>query len=128
MWHFTRPSRILTQDETVLLVREGAVEYVGGLPVPSSIQEPVPLTCNVQPLGTRDLMLLPEGERAEEQFWLYVPPGQTLVPRINDKILRPPGIYQVQAVRDWETFQKVRIKRIDTGVYSNDTEPSVAPV
>lgn len=126
MWQFRRPSRIMTGDETLLLVRDGAVQYVNGLPEPASIQDPIPILCNVQPLGDKDLMLLPEGERTEEQFWLYVPPGQSVVPEVNDKIIRPPALYQIQAVRDWETFQKVRIKRIDTGVYGDDTEPYVA--
>jgi hypothetical protein len=118
----------MSQDETVLLVREGEVEYIEGVPVPSSVAEPVPLICNVQPLGERDLEMLPEGNDFTDQFWLYVPPDQGIVPELNDKVIRAPHIYQVMAVRDWQTFQKVRIRRVDTGTLSVNLERYMAPV
>lgn len=118
MWRLSRPSRIMTCDETVLLIREAEVAYQDGIPVPMGAPVQFELRCNVQPSNTGDLMLLPEGERLVEQFHLYVPEGQDVVPQENDFVMRKGGLFQVQDVRDWESYQKARITRVDTGAKS----------
>lgn len=115
MWRLSRPSRIMTCDEVVLLIREAPVAYQDGIPVPMGAPLQFEIRCNVQPSNTGSLMLLPEGERLVEQYHLFVPEGQDTVPMENDFVMRGGIVFQVQDVRDWQSYQKARITRIDTG-------------
>lgn len=124
-------SQILTKDETLSVYREGTnipgnVVYVDGKPIKrNGISFMVGGT--IQPLNGRDLLLVPEGDRFKEQYWLFVTsyffktdlglevqdkPTSLLV---NDQITRLEVNFQVQEIEDWGSYCKARIMRIDVG-------------
>jgi hypothetical protein len=107
------PSQIISTDEVLRVVREGCVRYVDGKPLKDKIKE-FEIACNVQPLGGKDLLLVPEGDRTKEQYWLWTP---TAV-EINDRVIRRELSFQIQTVEVWGSYAKARIMRIDVGEYS----------
>lgn len=124
------PSYIIDFDELLEVVREGTsipqdVEYVDGKPVKV---DPVcfMVTCNVQPIQGRDLMLVPEMDRGRENYWLFT--NNCDVPlqvndRVNRKDLQTNSTlisYQVQECQNWGSFQQVRLMRIDIGKNAAD--------
>lgn len=103
-------SQILQKDEKLAVIREGCVKYIDGKPVKSDISN-FTIVGNVQPMNGRDLLLVPEGDRFKEQYWLYT----TNPIQINDRILRCGVNFQTQSVEAWGTYAKARIMRVDVG-------------
>lgn len=113
---------IIIHDETLLVKRNGRTDYKDGKPIHRYIEE-FEITCNVQPMSGRDLLLVPEGDRYKEQYWVFM--NQKDKPlHTNDKVIRP-GVdqnsqpvevpFQVQEVQNWGSFTQARIMRLDVG-------------
>lgn len=123
-------SQILKKDEDLCIIREGVnidqnVVYVNGKPVKrNSIT--FKIRGNVQPLGARDLLLVPEGDRFKEQFWIYFN-NKAIVTEDNieiqadslvknlDRVVRLCKNYSVQGVQNWGSYSRARIMEIDVG-------------
>jgi len=110
-------SRIIQCDETVQAVRLGETTYKDGLAVHRN-PETFDIKCNCQPLSDRDLMLVPEGDRFKENWWLWSMKDSKPI-KLNDRIIRNGINYQVQGVGDWGSYNKCRLVRIDVGSHSN---------
>lgn len=124
-------SQILGKDEKLAVFREGTavpqnVVIVDGKPVKRNGMS-FSIQGTIQPMNGRDLLLVPEGDRFKEQYWVYAQnctivvndgldiqdlPTQLLV---NDQITRLGVNFQVQEVEDWGSFCRARIMRVDTG-------------
>lgn len=104
------PSRIITRDERLKVVRDGRVIYVDGKPVKSEFP-PFEIKANIQPINGRELLIVPETDRFKESYYLFTT-DQILV---NDRIERCGVNFQVQTVEAWGNFIRSRIMRIDTG-------------
>jgi hypothetical protein len=64
------PIDIIEGDETLEVNRDGKVYIVDGKPVkPTSTT--FKITCSVQPMGSRDLLMVPEGDRYKEQYFVW---------------------------------------------------------
>lgn len=105
-------SQIMTSD-SLIVSRIGEVQYIDGKPVQKAIQE-FELFGNVQPLNGRDLLLVPEGDRFKEQYFIFTS-FQLLV---NDRVIRCGVNYQTQTVENWGSFIRARIMRIDVGQFA----------
>ena len=120
------PSQIITNDEVLNVVRVGQLIYQDGKPLQRAVFN-FQIICNVQPLEGRQLLLVPEGDRYKEQYWVWM--NQCELPlEINDKILRPgldlknqPTLvpYQVQQIENWGSYTQARMVRIDVGPSEN---------
>ena len=69
---------------------------------------------NCQTTTGDDLLLVPEGDRFNEQLILYVTQRQERFPDVNDLVYRDDW-YKVQALEDWASYAKLRIQRVDVG-------------
>ena len=107
---------LIDYDEQLDVSRDGGVVYVDGKPVKLD-KTFFQITCNVQPLSGRELLMVPEGDRAKESYAVYTR-GMPL--KINDRIKRFDKYFQVQALENWGSYQKGRIMLDDVGAYSND--------
>lgn len=111
----------MSQDETLKVYRDGPVRQVQGKPVkgdPTCYQ----IQCNVQPLDGRDLLIVPEGDRFKEMYWVYTNEVDNPV-FVNDRVVRNNLNFQVQKVETWGSppngYQRCLICRIDVGKYKN---------
>jgi hypothetical protein len=103
-------------DETLEAFRDGDVIYIDGKPQKIN-KTKFCFDCNVQPLGGRDLLMVPEGDRYKEMYNLWTK-GMPL--KDNDRIKRLGKFYQVQSLENWGSYQKAKIMLDDTGEFSND--------
>lgn len=108
-------SRIINKDERLQVLREGRILYKDGIPYKPDDETPFMISCNVQPFGGKDLLLVPEGDRLKEWFWLWTENTKDFKMQVNDRIVRSGFNYQVQSVEDWGTFTQNKIVRIDVG-------------
>lgn len=107
------PSRIINHDETLEVERSNGVTYVEGLPVESG-RTTFNIICNIQPLTGRDLLIVPEGDRLKEQYFIWCEQNeQILLP--NDMVKRDGLNFQIQSVENWGSYTRARIMRIDIG-------------
>lgn len=125
------PSTIITKDETFSVTREGQVIYLDGKPVKRNLAK-FSVKGNIQPMNGRDLLLVPEGDRFKEQYWLYYNNSSIVVDQgleieadpaaiiVNDRITRLGANFQVQTVENWGTYSRGRIMRIDVGPYATN--------
>ena len=104
------PSRIITRDEVLSVIREGCVKFIDGKPVKSDIRN-FTIKANVQPLNGRELLIVPENDRFKEQYWVFT---QDLI-LVNDRIQRNGVNYQVQEPEAWGSYIRARIMRVDVG-------------
>lgn len=123
-------SQIIKGDEEICIFRQGTcipenVAYVDGKPVKRNGFS-FTVIGNIQPMGPRDLLLVPELERFKEQYWLYIKnkgfvteDGLEIqansILLIDDQIIRLNVNYTIQSVENWGSFIKSRIMRLDTG-------------
>lgn len=105
-------SRIINHDESLALYRACGVQYDAGRAVtPEEKREE--FVCNVQPVNGRDLLIVPEGDRFKEQYWVFTNPQTAL--RVNDRVVRCAVNFQVQSVEQWGSYSRCRIMRVDVG-------------
>jgi hypothetical protein len=108
----------MTKDEVLPAIRK-RVQYVGGKPRyidgKPVYDEPLKyeLVGNVQPLNGRDLLLVPEGDRFKEQFWIFCVTPCVAVSK--DLVFRSGSYYEVQGIELWGSFSKIRIMKVDVG-------------
>ena len=117
---------IIIEDETLEVVRWGQTIYQDGKPV-NRAKETFQITCNVQPIIGRDLLLVPEGDRYKENYWVFMNQKDTPL-LINDIVIRP-GVtqnniatlvnFQTQEIQNWGSFTQARIVRLDVGPNAN---------
>ena len=101
--------------ETLPVTREGDVVYVDGKPIRRGGTQ-FTVRAMVSPLSGKDLLIVPEGERFNEQFWLFQPLIDVEIPlQTDDTVLREKRAYQVQDVKAWGNYVQARISRIDVG-------------
>lgn len=106
-------SQILDNDETLQLVRV-KTEYIDGKPYQQEVAN-FTFRCNIQPLNGRDLLIVPEGDRFKEQYWLYIPANSHGVLHNTDRVVRCGINYEVQESEAWGSYSRARIMRIDVG-------------
>lgn len=108
-------SRIINYDEEINLKRDKGVEYVAGKPVALG-HVWLKFKANVQPLMGRELLIVPEGDRFKEQYYVWSE-FQIL---INDEIHRLGIKFQVQQIENWGSYTRARMVRIDVGTNASD--------
>ncbi len=115
---------IITQDEVLDVIRLTAIAYESGLPV-SYDQKNFKIRCNVQPVDGKDLLLVPEGDRQKEQYyvWSLNPCPENGILQINDQVVRKGISFQTQSVENWGSYVKARIMCNDVG--PNASNPPV---
>lgn len=116
MYSLQGTPRIIRNDELLSVVREGAIVYVDGVPVKNE-ECKFQVRANVQPLGGKELLLVPEGDRFKEQYLVWAMntnPPHAIV-KVNDRILRLGDWFQVQQVENWGSYVKARMMSIDVG-------------
>lgn len=120
MWQLEGPVELLDQDtlETNQVIRQaGPTAYVDGLPT-SPGATVFFITSTVQPMGGKDLLLVPEAFRQHESLWLWQPHygGQAeVLIDIGDVVLRQNKGYQVASSEDWGDYTRAMLVRIDVG-------------
>jgi hypothetical protein len=107
------PSQIIMKDEILHVTRETIIGFTDGKPIKRAA-EMLDIKGNVQPLNGRDLLLVPEGDRFKEQYWVYT------ADKIfdNDRVTRRNVNFQVREVEAWGSFNRARIMRIDVGEHA----------
>jgi hypothetical protein len=119
------PIDLITGDECLEIFRDGLVEYVDAKPVKRNCHK-FKVTCNVQPMGARDLLMVPEGDRYKEQYMVWsnnhaeLVKDNDTVKRIGSQDFSEVKYYQIQSVENWGSYQKFRIMLIDVGGRSFD--------
>lgn len=111
MYHLRRRSRLMNGDEKLPVLRPGEVVYRDGKPVKRDYRQ-FRVLANVQPLGDRELLLVPEGDRQKEQFKLFSQDRDEAL-TLNDLVLRRGKVYVVHGVETWGGYTKSRIVRYD---------------
>jgi len=106
-------SRIMAKDEDILVLRHDTI-YVDGAPVAGPETERH-IKANVQPLNGRDLLLVPEGDRFKEQYYLFT---HDVLSRTTDRVYRDGVNFEIQSIEQWGSFFRIRIMRIDVGVHA----------
>jgi hypothetical protein len=107
---------IIEGDEELEVTRDGVVAFIDGKPIKADTVK-FKITCNVQPLNDRELLMVPENDRYKEQYTLHVL-GMPL--HGNDMVIRYGKYFQVQGLMNWGNYQKCRIMLNDVGDKSND--------
>ena len=125
------PSTIITKDESFTVTREGQVIILDGKPIKRGLMT-FSVSGNIQPMNGRELLLVPEGDRFKEQYWLFYNNSSIVVNQgleietnptsiiVNDRVTRLGVNFQVQNVENWGTYAKARIMRDDVGVYATN--------
>lgn len=100
----------MNRDEELQVFHHETI-YVDGSPVqrPSKARF---IKANVQPLNGRELLLVPEGDRFKEQYWVYT---QDLCSMTTDRVARQGVNFEIQSIDKWGSFFRMRIMRIDVG-------------
>ncbi len=65
-------------------------------------------------MSGKDLLLVPEGDRTREQYWLYT----ECKVQLADRVERCGVNFQVQSVQNWGSYNQARIMRIDVGPFA----------
>ncbi len=112
-WKLQAPSQIMNNDEILRASRSRGVVYVEGKPVETGVFT-YEITGAVVPLNGRDLLLVPEGDRHKEQYFIFSENLSKEI-EINDRVVRGGINFQVQSVEPWGSFYRARIMRDDVG-------------
>lgn len=114
MYKLSSRSRIINNDERLAALREGGAVYVGGKPVK---RDPVRyrIVGNVQPLGGKDLLLVPEGDRTKEQYNVWSE-NRDQAMQTGDLVLRLGVVFQIQGTEPWGSYTKARMMAVDLGL------------
>jgi hypothetical protein len=116
------PGGLMLQS-VIVCFRGCPTQYVDGKPLPAKYDE-FSIRGNVQPMGGRDLLLVPEADRFKEQYFIWTF-GEL---RVGDivRYCADPSVgtnqslanFQVQNVEMWAKYRKARIMRCDVGVFA----------
>lgn len=116
MYRLQGKPRIIKTDEVLDVVRATALNYVDGV-IQNQDQYQFQVRCNVQPVNGRELLLVPEGDRFKEQYFVWAMnkfAGKPIL-HVNDRIVRQGVSFQVQQVEDWGSYVRARMMAIDVG-------------
>lgn len=140
MWQLDGPLELLECDEQVDVVRQGRgtpddVQYIDGIPAATHPPVRQTVTATLQPMGGRDLMLVPEGFRDKETLWMWqahrTAAQDTIRVDLADIVLYGRKGYQVQSSEDWGSYSRCMLVGIDLGQYAGliaqATTPDVYP-
>lgn len=130
------PVELLDCDETLTVVRQGRLvdgdmTYVDGVPVSTHAPMTFDVICTVQPMGGRDLLLVPEAFRAKESLWLWarqegLVSGGAVID-VADIVLRLGRAYQVQSAEDWGSYSRCMLVAVDIGPYARLVDAAALP-
>ena len=113
MYEMQGSSTIMNSDETLTVTRSETPTYVDGKLVQGDTEE-IEWIGNVQPLSGRDLMMVPEGDRFKEQYWLYSE-NLEMALEVDDMVTREGKNFTVQNLEPWGSYSRARIMILDTG-------------
>lgn len=114
-------SYIMTKDEVLCVERKFAVQEIDGKPVQRD-SLCFEIVCNVQPLAGLELLMVPEGDRFREQFWVFQDNSESeKVLFLNDLVTRQGFKYQVQQAENWRSYTRSRMVRLDVGPQAVNT-------
>lgn len=123
-WPMSGLSTIMNTDESLPVMRYpetlgSGVTYADGktVVVPTTLVV-YQVICNVQPLTGNDLLQLPEGQRYNDQFWLWTNQNQMAV-EVGDLISRTSKTYECQSAQAWGSYTRARCVSIDTQTLPN---------
>lgn len=100
----------LMQRMVIPVQRENKVDWKEGLPY-STCKEEFQIRGIIFPITGRDLLLVPEGDRFQQNIWIYT--QQDL--RVNDVATYAGQPYEVQNVSNWDSYNQARAMRLDVG-------------
>lgn len=136
MWQLDGPVELLECDEQVDIVRQGRlspadVQYIDGLPTAAHPPLRVTVTATLQPMGGRDLQMVPEAFRDKETLAMWqahrTASQDALRVDITDLVLYGAKGYQVQAAEDWGSYTRATLVAVDLGAYQSVIDQSVTP-
>jgi hypothetical protein len=136
MWQLDGPIELLECDEQVDVVRQGRlspadVQYIDGIPTATHPPIRHTVTATLQPMGGRDLMLVPEGFRDKQTLWLWqahrTAAQDTFRIDVADLVLYGPRGYQVQTSEDWGSYTRCMLVAVDLGTYQSVIDASITP-
>lgn len=104
-------SQIMRGDEVIEVIRHDSYTFENGRLIESGPHE-FEVKANVQTVSGQELLLVPEGDRYKEQFFLFIQKPSPFL-KMNDEVKRHKKNYQVQDLEEWGSFQKVRIMNVD---------------
>lgn len=128
--------KLLEGDERLTVLRPGGavpndITYVDGLPVVQHALAKFVVQATVQPMGGRDLMMLPEAFREKNMLALWQAhrtPGQDVIRvTVSDIVLFRGNAFQVQAAEDWDSYTKATLCGIDLGSFAGDVDVDKLP-
>lgn len=106
------PSQILNGDERLQVERDARPGvYSEGKLIQDGAPTQFTIRATIQPLNDRDLLLVPEGDRFKEQYWLYTSDDL----RDNDRVIRQGANFAVQGTAEWGSYRRAKITRMDVG-------------
>jgi len=130
------PVELLDCDEVLQVKRQGRVvdsdvAYLDGLPVALHVPLTFEVAGTVQPMGGKDLLLVPEVFRDKETLWLWAshPDPDSLDPVIDvtDIVTHKNKLYQVQTCEDWGSYSRCMLVAMDIGLPSEDPQGPIYP-
>lgn len=136
MWLLEGPVELLDADETLSVIRQGDVVdtdvlYVDGVAVAAAAPTTFEITCTVQPMQGKDLLLVPEAFRQKESLWLwqehYDQGPDTLRVTLNDIVVRLGRAYQVQTAEDWGSYTHAILVAVDVGTLTGEVDAAAPP-
>src|SRR3954469_9883024 len=107
MYRLKRQSRLMNHDERLPVLRSEECLFRDGKPVKRHYRQ-FCLLGNVQPVGARELMRQPEGDRVREQFWVFSQ-NRAEPLALQDLVLRRGKPYVVDAVEAWGGYIKAKM-------------------
>lgn len=127
MWQLDGPVELLECDEEATLYRcRQGLAYIDGVPtLDATAAREVKIIATFQPMGGRELLLVPEGFRGKESLWLWQA-HRTLAQdiiraQVGDVIFYMEKSYQVRQAEDWGSYTKCLLVAIDVGPLKNNT-------
>jgi hypothetical protein len=136
MWQLDGPVELLEMDEVVDVIRQGRtcpdnVAYVDGLPVAATPQSRTQVIATLQPMGGKDLQLLPEGFRERSTLWMWqahrTPSQDNIRVDLTDIVLYGGRAYQVQSSEDWGSYTRAMLVGCDTGSFAGAIDAAHVP-
>lgn len=101
---------------TLTFKRKAKGSYVRGLWVDGD-EEEVSIFASVQPLGGKDLMRIPEGDRTRKRLKLYSADEALISLRVDliesDVIPYDGSSYQVESVEKWPSYWKIIVAEVN---------------
>lgn len=113
-------TQLMNNDERLPAFRSSPIVYQDGKPVQTGDELQYQLIGLVVPLNSRDLLLVPEGDRHKEQYFV-MSEQREIRPQVNDRVVREGANYQVQSSENWGSYTRVRIMKDDVGPAAGGT-------